>query len=603
MGFSGLSWYASPDGGWRGDGSREKPWSLERALAHPPEVQPGDVIFLLDGLYQPRSPLVSRLKGTAEAPIELRGDPESGPARIDTAAAGGRFGLRIAEIYARYVGFELFNSSPERWTDQSGGEGDPRGIGLLCEGGIGTELIDLVVHDFGTSLFESQASGLAVRGCLFFNSYWDAPDRSHGPGLYVRNPKGAPRKWIEDNVVFQHGRQGLQGFGSIPFANVGVEGNVFFNNGIAGDGFHRNVMFGNASADHEDLAFRDNLMYLTPGGYRGHEHNLLGGDGGSRGLDFTGNWVVHHGREALRFQRAETPVLEGNRVFGGVYYSSFDGAEELRGAEFESRFPGNDYYAAEPSGETWVWRREHGQGPDFWRGKIRLTVAVLCWSGELTAGLCLDDFAASENLEGVESVRVCSVQEPGVWKEIDVVDAAVTIPLTGWTAVWPAGRAADDPLPRTLPEFGVFLVEWTAPGWVGEQREPAPLADPGIGLPAEERRAARLAAWQTADEESRAILLAERRRAWREALRKRGGGAGPPMKLIFVNFAQSEAFRSAVDMTPAIEGGAGATKLGRAALRSDGKAVISHCFAEADLDWIRAFSDGMEITIEVPNGG
>ena len=35
MPFAGLTWYVSPNGSWRGDGSRERPWSLEKALSHP----------------------------------------------------------------------------------------------------------------------------------------------------------------------------------------------------------------------------------------------------------------------------------------------------------------------------------------------------------------------------------------------------------------------------------------------------------------------------------------------------------------------------------------------------------------------------------------
>lgn len=602
MGFSGLSWYAAPNGAWRGDGSRENPWSLERALSHPQEVLPGDVIFLLGGLYRPQSPLISYLRGTAEAPIELRGDPESEPVRIDTSRTGAKFGLWIRDLHARFVGFELFNSSPVRWTDTPGGAADPRGHGLLCEGGAGTHLVDLVVRDFGTSLFESQASGMEVRGCLFFNSYWDAPDRSHGPGLYVRNPKGAPRKRIEGNIVFQHGRQGLQGFGSTPFANVAVEGNVFFNNGVAGDGFHRNVMFGNATADHDDLSIRDNLMYLTPDGYRGHEYNLLGGDGGSRGLEFTGNWVLHSGREALRIQRAETPVIAGNRVCGGVYYSSFDGAEELRGEQFEERFPENDYYPSEPAGETWIWRSEHGRRLDYWQGKCRLTAVVLNWSGAMTAAVDLTNASDPGRLDAVERVQVCSVQDPTLWQELDVTDGCVEIPLEGWPVAWPAGRPSDDPLPRTLPEFGVFLVEWIHPEWSGAERSPTTLPDPGKGLDATARRAARLAAWSGANAETRAALLAQRRRAWRAATRSPAGALGAPTRLVFANFAQSEAFRVAAEVMPAIEGGAGAVRLGQAAMQPDGRAAISHPFEEVDLDWIRAVADDVEIEIETPLG-
>lgn len=599
MPFAGLTWYVSPNGSWRGDGSRERPWSLEKALSHPQQVEPGDVIFMLGGLYRPRSPLVCRLRGGAGTPVELRGDPESELVRIDTALAGSKFGLRIADLYVRLAGFELFNSSPVRWSDTPGGEGDPRGIGLLCEGGAGTELVDLIVRDFGTSLFESQPSGLVIRGCLFFNSYWDAPDRSHGPGLYVRNPVGAPQKRIVENVIFQHGRQGLQGFGSIPFANVAVEGNVFFNNGVARDGFHRNVMFGNASDDHDGVRFEDNVMYLTPNGNRGHDYNLLGGDGGSHGLEFTGNWVIHRGHEALRIQRADGLRVSGNRIFGGLYFSSFDGLEEVRDEAFEQRFPANEYFDEPPVGEVWVRQREREGRPDHWDGRIRLIVTVVNWAGGGVASVSLENYRSAGKLDSIETVQVCSVQDPSHWESVAVSDGAIEIPLTGWTPAAPAGRSGEEPLPETLPEFGVFWVEWIDPGWVAEGRSPQAMSDPAAGLPTEQRRQVRLDAWGGADSATRAEWLAQRRRAWRAGYG--ATGLGTRVRLRFRNLADANTFQTETEITAVIEGGAGPIRLGKPAVQSDGTAVISHLFTDADLDWIRAVADGIEIAIETPS--
>ena len=89
----------------------------------------------------------------------------------------------------------------------------------------------------GTTLFESQPSGIEIAGLIAYNSGWDGPDRSHGPGFYIRNRSDWPTKLIRDNIVFQHYRQALQGYGSFNnvFSNFLVEGNVLFNNGIGAD--------------------------------------------------------------------------------------------------------------------------------------------------------------------------------------------------------------------------------------------------------------------------------------------------------------------------------------------------------------------------------
>jgi hypothetical protein len=63
--FCGLAaakeWYVAPDGTAGGDGSRERPWSLEAALKPDPRIQPMDTIWVRKGVYN--GAFVSRLKG------------------------------------------------------------------------------------------------------------------------------------------------------------------------------------------------------------------------------------------------------------------------------------------------------------------------------------------------------------------------------------------------------------------------------------------------------------------------------------------------------------------------------------------------------------
>ena len=597
MRFQGLSWYCSPAGGWRGDGSRGRPWSLEKALGHPPEVQPGDVIWMLGGSYRPSNPLVSRLEGAPEAPIVLRGDPDSGLASVDTALTGAEFGLRILGAHTHFVDFELRWSGDERWSDVAGGEGNPRGVGVLGESGLGVKLVELIVRDFGLSLFESRQSGIEIHGCLFFNSYWDGPDRSHGPGLYVRNPLGSPRKAIVDNVVFQHGRQGLQGFGSQPFAHVTVEGNVFFNNGIARDGFHRNLMFGNGGDDHAGVVIRDNLAYLAPGPPLGHEHNLLGGVGGSHGLEVTGNWLVHPGREALKLQRADNPRVEGNRIVGGVTYSDFETGQELAGAAVEAQFPNNDYFEVAPAQGWWVWLRESSSRPNEWEGQRRVTVAVLNWSEASEAEVDLSDWEAGGGLVEGAQVRVRSVQEPGDWRTLIYEGGRLKIPMDGWGVAAPVGRdIVAAPLPATLPKFGVFQAEWAQPGWSAEPREPEPTHDPGAGLPEGSQREARIQAWRTDDALARQEQLAQRRRAWRAGKTGRTVSASP-VQLIFASLTEAERFRAELEITGYVEGGVGPVRIGVPFKLADGRAVIAHRLEAVDADWVRAVTGGFEVEV------
>jgi hypothetical protein len=291
-----------------------------------------------------------------------------------------------------------------------------------------------------------------------------------------------------------------------------IIGNFFFNNGIADDGFHRNMMFGNASGDHRNVVMESNTAYFPPGMRLGHEYNMLGGDGGSHGLRFTDNWLAHEGRPALQVNRSDGEVIEGNRIVGDVEYTSFDGSVTATGADFEALFPQNEYYrdGNRPAG-AWVRVRQDLSLPGPWRRAGLAYVGIVNWDGAAAVDV---DLSGVQSLEAGALLRVASVQSRAEAVERAYDGGAVSFPMTGWTPAWPAGRVSGSPLPATFPEFGVFEVRW-ATGGAPIPREPSRIGDPGAGYSATAAHALRIAAWQVTDAEERAQLLAERRLAWR----------------------------------------------------------------------------------------
>lgn len=521
MSFDGLSWYAAPDGSASGVGSEDDPWDLRSAVAGRSEIEPGDILWVRGGLYRLDATLECSTAGTEERPVEVRGDPRDARPVLEFAGLLDSAAVHVTGEHVSLRRLELSSADESRTTSIAGDAGDPRGRGLLVESGLGVRLIDLWVHDFGTSLFESRPSGLEIYGCLFFNSYWDGPDRSHGPGLYLRNPEGAPRKRIENNCVFQHGRQGLQGFGSTPFANVDVVGNAFFNNGVANDGFHRNFMFGSAAPGHRDSVIAENWAYLTPGPALGAEHNLLGGVAGSQGLRVEGNVFCHWGRPALKIDRAEGETVAGNRILGSAEFSTMDGSAG-GDAAFRQRYADNDYFDERPSG-IWTALRGDEKAPDAFERTGRMLAFVLNWDSAETVELKLDGAAETAAVpEEGRQVRVSSVQNPEAYLLRYVAEGKISVPLNGWSVQSPVGRdVGRTPLPATLPEFGAFLIEWDVDGEAAP-REPSPLFDPGAGMPRAAARAARIAAWRITDPAERAQCKRERFRAWRAFRRGRG---------------------------------------------------------------------------------
>jgi hypothetical protein len=69
-------------------------------------------------------------------------------------------------------------------------------------------------------------------------------------------------------------------------------------------------------------------------------------------------------------------------------------------------------------------------------------------------------------------------------------------------------------------------------------------------------------------------------------------------RLIFANQAALQRIAMDIETTPYLEGGAGPVRLGAAVPLADGRHLMSHAFREADLDWLEAYADDPEITVE-----
>jgi hypothetical protein len=518
-----IPWWVSPDGSPWGKGTIEQPWDIQTALSQPAGVEPGDVIWVQGGVYRPAGALRSTLQGSAARPIVVRAEP-GGRAVLDFVGSADPVCLHVQGAHTWYWGLEIMNSSVARWGDAVGNEGDPRGTGILSEGGPGTKFIHLRIHDVGTSLFESQASGLEIYGCLLFNSYWVAPDRSHGPGMYIRNQPAWPRKRIENCIVFQHGRQGLQGFGSVPFANFDVVRNVWFNNGIGPEGFHRNVMFGNASDQHLDNVFDGNLTYFSAGG-GSHQFNMFGGDGGSHNLILRDNVFCAAGRIAAGINKSDGELVTGNRFVGKPEFSSIDGQSNLTSEGFRLRFTENEFYAdglAAPTG-SWVYVSASAYLPDAWEHRGAAHVGVYNWDGSAAVAVDLSGAEAAGKIQTgtTVTVRPASNLEQSVERVFD--GSPIEVPMTGWSAAAPTGRNLEqEPLAETFPEFGAFVLDWPVAGLAQPNPTARLLMDPGLGLSAEEARSAREGAWHTSDAGEKEQLRLERVFAWRTRTLGRG---------------------------------------------------------------------------------
>ena len=449
--------YVSPQGMAFGDGSPGRPWDIVTTFAHPPEVLAGDTIWLLGGVYELPATLVSSLAGAEASPIIVRQAPHQRATldcRLVIAAGSGPDCVRLGGRHTWYWGFEIMNSGAARWAADSGSQANPRGTGIHSQAGPGTKLINLVIHDVGLALFESQPSGIEIYGVIAYNSGWDAPDRSHGLGFYMRNRAAWPQKRLRDNIIFQHYRQGLQGYGSFRnvFSNFLVQGNIVFNNGVGRNGLHRNLMFGNDNTEHVQNIFLENFTYFPPG--EGQGSNMFASPGGGcRGLFLLGNVFAHGpGRTAAAIHLCEDVEISGNLFYGRTKYSGPAGTIEAKGAEFERLFPENRYLGGEtgPPLETISFARQNLYEPN------RAHVVIYNWGLRCRAEVDVSELGIAPG----SRYWIHNVQDyfgppiTGIYS-----GRTIPAPMTGWKVAQPLGDFSAT-LPPTFPEFGAFVLTW-----------------------------------------------------------------------------------------------------------------------------------------------
>jgi hypothetical protein len=467
---SGADFFAAPHGRSNAPGSIFDPWDLATALAHPGAIAPGDVVWLRGGIYPLERPPVSRLAGAEGRPIVVKqypGERATLDCRLITETGAGAECLILKSVHTWYWGFEITNSTRVRRSERPGSTSNPRGIGIQSQAGAGTKLINLVIHDVGTSVFESQRSGIEIYGTIAYNSGWEGPDRSHGPGFYIRNRSDYPRKVLRDNIVFQHYRQGLQGYGTLEnvFSNFLVEGNVFFNNGIGQDGFHRNLMFGNESAGHRDNVFRENFTYFSAGSGAGA--NTLGSEaGGCQGLIVVGNLFAHGpGRAALEVNNCDAAGIAGNVFFGETSFRARGGAK-VEGAGFQRSFPANTYYGGGfglPRGVA-AFLRPNQYEP----GRAHLIIYNWDHLPEVLIDVTSLDIRPGDRYEIRSAQDYFGRTVSNVYR-----GGPLLVSTEGWPGARPIGYGPTE-LPPALPEFGVFVLTWQhAAGGVKHRRRSA----------------------------------------------------------------------------------------------------------------------------------
>jgi len=404
---SHAGYYVATNGTSGGDGSASQPWALSYALGGAGgRIQAGDTVWVRGGTYY--APFRSTLTGTASAPIVVRAYPGERPIIDGVNTTGDNF--VVAGSWSVMWGLEFTNTMLSRYTDLINHDYRPNNV---INNGPHNKYVNLVIHDGGVAFFNySVQSDVEIYGSIIYNNGWQAPDRGHGHGMYLKSDVGPVV--ARDNVIFNQYGYGIHVYtntGSGLLNNIHAEGNVSFDNGsLSPTGTSANI--GNLGEPLANtLGFLDNMTYFAPS-LSGSNLMLGSGDG----LVATGNYVV-----------------------GGAGISE--------GTWTNATVTGNTELSASATGAVRVFVRPNRYEP----GRANLIVYNPSGQGSVTVDL-------SGVVPAGVRYEVRNVQDLfGAPVASGTGGGAISLPMSGIRPPTPVGLSSS-PAPTTGPYFNVFVV-------------------------------------------------------------------------------------------------------------------------------------------------
>lgn len=461
-------WYVAPDGTAGGDGTRERPWSLEAALAPHPKIAPMDTVWLRKGIYN--GAFVGRVKGRPGKPVVVRAYPGERVV-LDGRGYSPKAVLTIEGEWAWYWGLEVTNSDPNRLSTLPGSNHPEDRGGGISVSGANTKVINCIVHDAGVGVgLTVSTPDVELYGTVIYNNGWRAPDRTHGHSIYAQNRDGQKR--IRETILFNPYSFNMHIYGSRRafLNNFLLEGNIGFNGRwlVGGEGPMKNI------------TLRENLLY-------GNNAQLCYWNRPNENLRLEGNYLpgvttaLYWDRMEVRNNTFVRPGQQGERMS-----VSFWTPEGLQNSVFE----GNTYYVLDPKIQVLrVGRVDGPQVTDYPFARLQSELGF-----EKTGRLIATPQGRPEKPVVLVRRNEYEPERGHVviynWPLLDEVEVDISmmhprpgdrwtlrnvqnyfeealsgvyegkplrVPMKGWTAAAPVGE--DKPLYAvTFPEFGVFVL-------------------------------------------------------------------------------------------------------------------------------------------------
>lgn len=258
--------YVSPTGGTSGDGNSGAPWSLPYALnGGGGFITAGDTVCIGGGTYTGNQSVPATVNGQPGNFIVYRQKPnERAILDYPDATDGGPSGLTVRGSYLVFWGFEMTNSNTNRGSLSVPPSHDLR-PDLIYNVGNHNRYVALVMHDGGGGIYNEHSNfDVEITGWVVYNEGWQASDRGHGHGIYVRSSVGPVK--VRDNIVFNNFGFGLHGYNQVSDGMKGVlyDGNVTFDNGSLAFASSPNILLGGVDVGAQQDTVRNNMAYYAP---------------------------------------------------------------------------------------------------------------------------------------------------------------------------------------------------------------------------------------------------------------------------------------------------------------------------------------------------
>jgi hypothetical protein len=166
-----------------GDGSIDRPWTLQEALNQPAALEPGDTVWLRGGTYSATNlvdPSLGRIsylcntRGSPGAPIVFRNYPHERAVIDGEDNMLGRFVQNCSHTW--FWGLEVVSSAPDRSPSRA----------YIYVTAPDVKFINMILHDMADGIdLWTTARNAELYGSIIYHNGWDETNGGHGHWIYA----------------------------------------------------------------------------------------------------------------------------------------------------------------------------------------------------------------------------------------------------------------------------------------------------------------------------------------------------------------------------------------------------------------------------------